>query len=207
MNYRTVERLGVVLGTFALVHGHWLLFSSLDASIASMVTFFASVLGGLIVADLVSGIVHWFADTVGHETWPIVGSTLIRPFREHHVDPMSITRHDFIETNGSSFLLVGLAWTVLVFLTDMNQADSNRIGLVAPALLFLCLTNEIHKMAHLGNQSKTWHQFFAKRGWLLSAEAHRHHHSGDFNTHFCITTGWLNFGHEKIKSLKRISYK
>src|SRR5262249_21391026 len=59
---------------------------------------------GFVGADLVSGIVHWVGDTWGTPDWPILGPSLIRPFREHHVDPQAIVRHDFIETNGNSSL-------------------------------------------------------------------------------------------------------
>jgi hypothetical protein len=48
------------------------------------------------LVDFVSGILHWACDTWGEFTTPIVGPTLIRSFRMHHVDPQDITRHGFI---------------------------------------------------------------------------------------------------------------
>jgi len=52
--------------------------------------------------DFISGLMHWGCDTWGEFTTPVVGSTLIRAFRMHHVDPQDITRHGFIQTNAST---------------------------------------------------------------------------------------------------------
>lgn len=58
----------------------------------------------LVAADLVSGGVHWAFDRWGTTNTPIFGPNLIRTFREHHTDPLGITRHSFVEANGGPAL-------------------------------------------------------------------------------------------------------
>src|SRR5689334_6658220 len=58
-----------------------------------------AVLLGYLAADLVSGLVHWAADTWGSTDLPVIGPAVLAPFREHHRDQLAITRHGFVETN------------------------------------------------------------------------------------------------------------
>lgn len=80
-----------------------------------------AVVFGFVIAqflvDWISGMVHWGADTWGEFETPIVGPTLIRNFRMHHIDPQDIVKHGFVETNASScypmppFIAIGLLLT------------------------------------------------------------------------------------------------
>jgi ubiquitin-conjugating enzyme E2 variant len=154
------------------------------------------LLGGALLADFGSGLVHWSADTWGNQHWPIVGPTLIRSFREHHLDPEAITRHGFVEANGATALVLlplmlgvhallpahAAAWTRLDF-----QGAIFGLSLFA----FTLMTNQIHKWAHLSEPPPLVRQLQRAR-LILSVDHHRGHHAAPHTGRYCITTGWLN---------------
>lgn len=146
-----------------------------------------------LVADFVSGLVHFLGDNFGSETMPILGEAFIRPFREHHVDPLAITRHDFIETNGNNSLIclpaVAAAYTLLPARGELWAAWAALF--VASFMLGIFLTNQFHKWAHL-EAPPGWVQLLQRSRLILSPEQHDVHHTPPFDTYYCITTGWMN---------------
>ncbi|MGH7896703.1 MAG: fatty acid desaturase CarF family protein [Candidatus Binatia bacterium] len=146
---------------------------------------------GFIAADFVSGVVHWLGDTWGKQSWPILGRALIRPFREHHVDQTAITRHGFVETNGSSSVGSVILLGVGLGVPPVGEGALFLAAALLSLSSWLFATNQIHKWAHVAAPPPpvAWLQ---RRGWILDPAHHAVHHSPPFDRYYCITTGWLN---------------
>ena len=103
---------------------------------------------GILTADLASGIVHWGADTWGSVDMLFIGRNFLRPFREHHIDPTSITRHDFIETNGDNFAVtVPYLFYMAYKFTYWNDSDIRQIYYFEVYMfllaIFVSMTNQV----------------------------------------------------------------
>jgi ubiquitin-conjugating enzyme E2 variant len=145
------------------------------------------------LADVLSGIVHWSADTWGTADTPIFGPALIRPFREHHVDQMSITRHDFLEANGNSCLALIPVAALCQFIPISASSPLSVIAMTFWAVILVTLgfTNEIHKQAHQ-TQPPFPYSFLQKYHLILPPVHHQIHHTSPFEKYYCITHGWMN---------------
>src|SRR6187549_3182567 len=105
-----------------------------------------SALTGYLISDVLSGIVHWAGDTVGDETTPVFGPNFVKPFRFHHVDPVDITRHDFVETNGNNCIVAAPVLALVLFLLpDTTGPLFYTCVVIACTALFVFCTNQFHK--------------------------------------------------------------
>lgn len=155
--------------------------------LAGLLAFAFAVLAGYLAADLVSGLVHWFCDRFFEEDTPGIGRVLIHPFREHHRDPLAMTRHDFLELTGNSCFglapVLALAW--------LWPAGAWLDALVLSFAAGVVVTNLLHKWAHAveAPASVRWLQ---RRRLVLAPAAHAAHHRPGYAGAYCVTTGWMN---------------
>ena len=149
---------------------------------------------GYLLADLCSGLVHWFGDTFFEEDTPVLGPLFIAPFREHHRDPLALTRHSFTELNGSNCLGVAPLLAAAGLLRD--DAAENTLALFGLDVLVsfslsIALTNQIHCWAHSEGPPGVV-RWLQRRGLILMPERHGQHHQSGSTSAYCVTTGWMN---------------
>ena len=150
----------------------------------------AVLLVAFAVADLASGIVHFLLDNFGSPDTPVIGQKFVRPFRDHHVDPMEMTRGDFIAVNADNvFVCLPVVIPAFFFLDTAQHpyAGVFIIGLVVGVIM----TNQLHKWAHMPTVPRLV-AAAQQRGIVLSKQHHSVHHSGRYDRNYCITWGRLD---------------
>ncbi|MBI1816145.1 MAG: hypothetical protein HYR72_14300 [Deltaproteobacteria bacterium] len=151
---------------------------------------------GFLAADVASGLIHWFCDTYFQPSTPLIGTMVIAPFREHHVDPAALGRHGWFERNGNN-CLAALPLLVLA-LSSLGSQQSASVwhsvvnGSLTAASITLCLTNQIHAWAHSDGPPYVV-RFLQRVGVLIAPERHIVHHHGSRERSYAVVSGWSNW--------------
>jgi len=189
---RTVEITSVSVFVILLIVSIMRIMSSVYFVRNFWVTLCAFVFS-MCIADFFSGIAHWGADTWGSLDTPFIGKSIIRSFREHHLAPTAMCKHDVFETNGDNCMIT-LPFMLLAATMNVKQ-DSLYSLFVHNFLVLLCLwvalTNQIHKWSHTYKPS-SFVTFLQNYRIILSRREHAVHHRNPFDKYYCITNGWLN---------------
>jgi ubiquitin-conjugating enzyme E2 variant len=130
---------------------------------------------GHLVADLLSGLLHWFADEFFEEDTPLLGPTLIHGFRDHHRNPRDILSHGLLEVSGYN-ALASLPVLVALTLWPPGSGFARTIHAVLLATtLSVAATNQFHRYAHADRTPGWWNRPLDAAGLLraISGWVHR----------------------------------
>lgn len=142
------------------------------------------VIACILIADLITGVVHWVEDTYGVPTWPWLGRAIVEPNIRHHADPVHFTTGSILWRNYQAFAAaaaaIGGAWLLGVCTWQWELV-----------CVLASLGNEVHAWAHKRPQSRLI-RLLQDTKLILSPEQHAKHHRAPYTTNYCSLTNWLN---------------
>lgn len=146
----------------------------------------------ILLADFISGFVHWLEDAYAKPEMPFVGG-IARENLLHHDKPRDFLKKGWWQ---SSYDLIALGLVILAISWFAFGAVS--IWLVLLVVLSVN-ANQIHKWAHQNRQERPW-VISKLQDWhiLQGARQHGRHHRGEKNTYYCVITNILNPVLEKL---------
>ncbi len=196
----------VILTTFGLF-GVFLFYLLPQVMQFAGVIIVALVLGWL-AADFITGLIHWFGDTWGKPSWPILGKYFIEDFRIHHIEPQKICEHDFVYMCASSFFFAPYVIVGGIYILLQGDVVGVFVGTIIVSMaMWGALTNLFHKWAHDNPVNvPRLAKWLQRTRIILSPDHHQVHHTYPHLSYYAITNGWVNYVLEKIKFFRALEW-
>lgn len=158
---------------------------------------FATLLTVVLLADLVSGLVHWWEDAYARIGDGPLGR-VARDNLRHHAMPREFLAKGYWASSWDLWALGAVVLAVAFALDALSW----------PIVLFVLLVanaNQVHKWAHMRSDELPRIVHWAQRLQLLQTTRHHSkHHQGLRNTHYCVLTNLLNPVLEELQVWSRI---
>jgi ubiquitin-conjugating enzyme E2 variant len=151
-----------------------------------MLIIFFRILLAILLADFMTGIVHWWEDAYGNPNWSILGKSLIEPNLRHHKYPREFIKGSYWSRINTSMylglLLLGLCCLFSIF----NIYSFICIAIAAHG-------NEIHRLSHqTDKENGRLIVLLQKTGIMQSRRHHGLHHNSPFECNYCVMTNFVN---------------
>jgi hypothetical protein len=145
-----------------------------------------SAVGTVLLADFISGVVHWAEDAYIRKDTPILGKLVANANIEHHEKPRAFVVRGWWESSWDLALLA----TLLIITAWATGNLTWQIWLFA---ILSANANQIHKWAHQApHENGRIITFFQKIKLLQTQRHHAQHHRNLKNSHYCSITNVLN---------------
>lgn len=150
-----------------------------------MSSLFVEGVATVLLADFVSGFVHWAEDAYARPGTPLLGRIALDNLR-HHWGPREFLARSWLQSSWD----LALGGALVVSVAAATGWLSWHVVLFA---VLVANANQIHKWAHMNRSELPWVVGVLQRLYLLqTARHHGRHHAGTRTTHYCVITNFLN---------------
>jgi hypothetical protein len=152
---------------------------------------------GWLLADFLSGVVHWMQDRIIPERLPFIGPFLASPARLHHVHPLAFVEGSFLYRNGATYCVVAVVGGAIV----LGYGPSL---FVATLMIGGALSSQAHFWSHRPSKAPTIIRILQETGLIQSPKQHSRHHRPPMLGYYCALTDILNPILEQVNFWRRI---
>lgn len=153
----------------------------------------------VVIADLISGLIHWLEDTYCSDNLGgFIGNQICDPNIDHHILPSStFSNNKFINRNWIQWLsgFIVLLLTVLIF------------GYCSWQFLLIVFISSFGNEIHCWQHTKTNHpvvNFLFDSQLIFSKQGHAKHHKHPYMSYYCIIIGFNNAWMERVNFWRRL---
>lgn len=153
-----------------------------------------------LIADFITGFVHWLEDAYGNPDLPVLGQHMTRPNLLHHYAPRAIVDNSWFRSARGLLAICVLLGLVAAALGVFNW-------MVALGLFLSANANEVHKWSHRTRRENGPVVRLLQRLRLVQSPSHHHrHHAHEKNSNYCILTDFLNPVLERVQFWSRLEW-
>jgi len=154
----------------------------------------------VLVADFITGVVHWTEDTYGLPSWPFLGGFVIEPNIEHHLRPTLLgTMSNLALRNYQAVVPLGVVSAAAVWWFGWSAWP------FALTLSLASVGNEVHTWNHRRSNNAAI-RFLQDAGIVQSPRQHAKHHRAPFDKYFCTLTNITNEALELVQFWRRLEW-
>lgn len=153
----------------------------------------ATILICILVADFITGLIHWLEDSYGLPTWPLIGKEVIEPNIDHHRRPGFIGSMSTIISRNYQTVV-----PALIAMAAVLYALGESAWPIALTLVLASLGNEVHTWNHRHDNNR-FVRFLQDSGLIQSRFQHGKHHKPPYESYYCTLTNFTNAVLESVR--------
>lgn len=149
--------------------------------------FVIELFAAILLADWITGFVHWWEDAYGNPQWGFVGKYIVEPNLVHHLDPRDLAPAGYFKLTYISWIAAIMLIAVPWLLFDWHPF------LYLATILIATQANQVHCWAHrTDRENGIIIRGMQQMGIIQSRRHHGQHHRPPWVGHYCILTNYMN---------------